>query len=455
MTETPMPPGGDDTRAKRPPRPSRPAAAGAFGSGVWGLYDLGWRLAIPFLRRSRRLAEGYGERCLQRCARGPVDIWIQAASAGEAYLALALLEGLRRLPPLRILVTTQTSQGMEILGRGVADGRYPATQNAYFPFDRPSLMQRAVSRLRPRLAVLLETELWPGHLSALKAAGSPVLIVNGRLTPRSLGRYLAWPAFWQGLAPERILAVSTADARRFAALFPASRVGVMPNIKFDRLASPPPAAALPPEALRAVPPGAPFVVLGSVRRQEEASVARMIALVRRRRPDAVIGLFPRHMHRIEAWGKRLEGLAGPWRLRSRLDAPALPGNVILWDTFGALSAAYDRCQACFVGGSLAPLGGQNFLEPASRGVLPVIGPHWDNFAWVGREVLERGLVREVPDWRRAAEALVAILEAPPRRQDLREAARVYLRARRGGTAQACREIEAMLTGRQGNPAREA
>ena len=151
------------------------------------------------------------------------------------------------------------------------------------------------------------------------------------------------------------------------------------------------------------------------------------------------------MHRIPPWQKHLDRLQVPWRLHSSLRRPVSPGTVILWDTFGALSAAYDHCQVCFVGGSLAPLGGQNFLEPVARGILPVIGPHWDNFAWVGREIVRQGLVREASDWRQAAEALVAILRSPPSRQAQQQAGWAYLQARRGGSAQACREIEKLLT----------
>jgi 3-deoxy-D-manno-octulosonic-acid transferase len=109
-----------------------------------------------------------------------------------------------------------------------------------------------------------------------------------------------------------------------------------------------------------------------------------------------------------------------------------------------LSAAYERCCACFVGGSLAPLGGQNFLEPVAHGVLPVIGPHWENFAWVGREIVNRGLVRVASDWRLAAEMLTAVIETPPQRQTQRRAAMAYLSARCGGAAHACREIERLL-----------
>lgn len=415
--------------------------------GALKLYDMGWRMSIPVLQRNRRLREGYTQRCLRQWAEGPIDLWIHGASAGESYLAAGLIQELRPAVRWRILLTTLTSQGMGILlkAKRAANGARLDIQTAYFPFDSPTLMRHAVAAIRPRLAVLLETELWPGYLSALKAAGVPILIVNGRLTPKSFAGYRRWPALWQHLCPTRILAVSKADARRYGALFPASKVELMPNIKFDRLSchrSPyrdilGPAQFLADEGL--------FLVLGSIRRQEEPLVARMIPVIRRLCPKATIGLFPRHMHRLSPWRKRLDRLALPWHLRTGLKEPVSPGTVVLWDTFGELSAAYDRCQACFIGGSLAPLGGQNFLEPLAHGVMPVIGPHWDNFAWIGREIVTGGLVREVQEWREAAEMLAVILENPPARQLQKMATRAYLQAKSGGTAHACRAIEAMLT----------
>jgi 3-deoxy-D-manno-octulosonic-acid transferase len=117
-----------------------------------------------------------------------------------------------------------------------------------------------------------------------------------------------------------------------------------------------------------------------------------------------------------------------------------PGSVILWDTFGELGAAYRLCRAAFVGGSLAPLGGQNFLEALNGGVRPVIGPHWANFAWVGRGLLADGLVREVPGWRAAADVLASDLREPIPRRQIREHAATYVRARQGATARVAKLV---------------
>ena len=293
---------------------------------------------------------------------------------------------------------------MEVLRQ--AAGHHPALPGirrlnlAYFPFDRPTIMRQAVDSVRPRVVVLLESEIWPGLLAQLKARGGRCLIVNGRMTPRSLRRYRIWPSIWRALRPERVLAVSPADGARFAALFGPAGITVVPNLKFDQMqVGAAPRAAVSGDPAAVIAQG-PLVVLGSIRRAEENQVLRIIRRLRQAAPEAVIGLFPRHAHRQAAWQKRLRRAGIPWVQRSGVRAPVSPGSIILWDGFGELAAAYGRCRAAFVGGSLAPLGGQNFLEALNGGVRPVIGPHWTNFAWVGRDLVSAGWCTRSPTGRR-------------------------------------------------------
>ena len=415
---------------------------------AFGVYDWSWRAALPVLRRNQRLAAGFSRRCLQPPL-PRADLWIQAASVGEAQLAWQLISGLRPPTPVRALLTTTTQQGLDVLRQ--AAGRHPALPGVpflhltYFPFDRPAIMRQAVASVRPRVMVLLESEIWPALLAQLKAHGGRCLIVNGRMTPRSFRRYRIWPSIWRALRPERVLAISPEDAARFAALFGPGGIAVAPNLKFDQMQvgndSPAPATGGSPILAEK----APLVVLGSIRRAEERQVLRIIMHLHRAAPRAVIGLFPRHAHRQAAWQKALRRTGLPWIKRSKIRTPVAPGSVILWDTFGELAAAYGRCQAAFVGGSLAPLGGQNFLEALSAGVRPVIGPYWANFAWVGRGLLADGLVREVPDWRAAADALAEHLREPIPRRRIRERVAAYVRAHQGGTARACGLISELLT----------
>jgi 3-deoxy-D-manno-octulosonic-acid transferase len=414
-----------------------------------GLYGLGWRLARPVLRRNSRLADGFAERLVPpgwpHTPQSP-DIWMQAASGGEARLASALFDALAdRRPSLRVLVTTWTRQGLDILlAKAENPGGAAPLWARYAPFDEPALMRRAMAQANPRLVLLLETELWPGLLHACARAEIPSLILNGRLRERTTRRY-ACLSFWQRVAPRRIAAISRADASRFSRIFPETPCLDVPNIKFDLAAAAPTAAPASPgtDVLAPRTEGAVHILLASVREEEEPA---LLATLRRALAEAVFPprvrliIAPRHMHRVEAWAGRLEAAGLRWALRSG------PGDrrarIVLWDVFGELPWLYGRADSVFVGGSLAPLGGQNFLEPLAAGVVPLVGPHLDNFAWAledgGDTLAERGLLRIVPDARSLYEELRRVAAAgplePAERAETRERFGRWLAPRRGGTA---------------------
>jgi len=334
---------------------------------AFAIYGLLWRLSLPALSRNQRLAVGFENRLLKGPLKENAHIWIQAASAGEAYLAWELVKNISRQHRLSVVMTTNTLQGKEILDKAVKDinsrdARVDA-QVTYFPFDIPAIMEKAVCRIRPRVMILLETEIWPGLLLALKRNKCPAVIVNGRVTKKSLSRYRIWPALWRSIRPEQILAISNQDAGRFADLFGRRGVATMPNMKFDRVQKEDPADGSLDTFGSIVNPGMEFVVLGSVRQEEEEDIEKILRELNRHRPQAVVGLFPRHMHRVPHWRQTLDRLGLPWEHRSAMKKPAQDGTVVLWDVFGELNKAYQCASAAFVGGSLAPVGGQNFLEP--------------------------------------------------------------------------------------------
>ena len=413
------------------------------------LYNLGWKISIPALRLNHRLSEGFGQRTLQYELQ-PADLWIQAASAGESYLAWELLKNLRPVRPVNILVTANTSQGIDVLTRAIneitsTNGAIRA-RAAYFPFDKPALMQEAVKSICPKVMVFLETEIWPGLLAALKKHGCYSLIINGRITPKSMSRYLIWPSLWRKLRPEKVLAVSKNDADRFASLFGRKDVDIMPNMKFDRIDVAQPVKHKENPLEKIIRPDTTFIVIGSVRQEEEKEIEKIIVNILQRHPYAVIGLFPRHMHRIDYWRKALKRMELQSILRSRTKTHVASGTVILWDIFGELPLAYRLSKAVFVGGSLAPLGGQNFLEALICGIIPVIGPFWDNFSWVGREIVVQKLIRVAKDWKEAANFLSENVKDSPAKEKVRKAAVQYMKDRRGGTDQACRIIDKIFDG---------
>ncbi|MBU1170768.1 MAG: 3-deoxy-D-manno-octulosonic acid transferase [Proteobacteria bacterium] len=414
---------------------------------AFSLYNMAWAAAIPFLKKKERIADGIDQRLFIDTGKGNADIWIQSASAGEAYLTLEILDSLSLKGPIKLWLTTNTRQGMDILeqGRKTLITKHPDLhiRISFAPFDKPGLMEKAVLNVRPRLMVLVELEMWPGLLFSLKKIGCKILIVNGRLTGKSLKRYLFFPSLWKALAPDEICAISHGDAGRFSQLFPNSRVRFLPNIKFDRLTHLPNTMSDNPLA-GLFKPQNPIIVLGSVRQEEEYLVEQIVQKITRENPTIQIALFPRHMHRIPAWARRLDSLGIPWATRSGLTESTLMNKVILWDQFGELSYAYALATAAFVGGSLAPLGGQNFLEVLQSGVIPVTGPHWSNFSWVGEEIIQKGLLLIEKTWENVASRLLVQVSSPVPKDLVRQRAIDYLEKKKGGTQMVCERIRALF-----------
>ncbi len=426
----------------------QPAASPRNLGLAFRIYTLLWQIALPLLHRNPRLQEGWPERILSTPP-PRADIWIQAASVGEAYLVRELLKHCDPNRSQTLLLTSNTAQGLAILQE--CQHRCSTTHPKLmihcrsFPFDRPRIMARALDAIQPRLVVLLESEIWPGLLRACKEREIRTLLVNGRINSRSLRNYRIWPGLWRALRPDRVLAISEIDHERFALLFGPARVETMHNIKFDHLLAEQDDNQQPNPLAELLRPERPFLVLGSIRKEEEDDIARLITVLLKRETRLVIGLFPRHLHRLQAWEKRLSGLGLPWQLRSATIRPVRSGRIILWDRIGELRDSYTLARAALVGGTIARLGGQNFLEPLRCGLRPVIGPHWTDFRWVGEEIITEGLVHQVGDWQGAAVQLLADLTSPNDRLSIQKQARSYFQARQGGSQAAWNAVESMLT----------
>ena len=148
---------------------------------AFSIYNIAWRLALPLLRWNQRISVGFKERTLQEMMLTKADVWIQAASAGESYLAWSILNNLKPSKPVRVLLTSNTSQGIEILERAIVDltpnERGISACSAYFPVDKPSIMETAVKTILPKVMVLLESEIWPGLLAAASSRNPHYLVL--------------------------------------------------------------------------------------------------------------------------------------------------------------------------------------------------------------------------------------------------------------------------------------
>ncbi|SDP29618.1 3-deoxy-D-manno-octulosonic acid transferase [Desulforhopalus singaporensis] len=415
------------------------------------IYTLAWVAAFPLLKRLPRIRTGWRQRTLQDLPEGTFDIWIQAASGGEAMLTNTLLDQLAAVVPqqarLKILATSGTEQGVQTLDKARHDRGHGTAGSqgiidvtvSYFPLDAPHLMRKAFQAFQPRLGILMETELWPGYLVAAAGQNVELFLVNGRMSEKSFRSYRRMRFFFNRFGPGRILAVSRTDADRFAHVMGNSKVALMNNIKFDRTV---PAAGTAGRASRLIfaEKAAPFIIFGSVRREEEPKILAAVAEILDRRKDIVVGIFPKHLERVSHWVNMLDAEHIATARRSEITSISGSQSVIVWDKYGELSSAYGYSDSAFVGGSLEKLGGQNFLEPLAFGLRPVIGPHWQNFSWVGREIVTSGLVTVVDNAADLAHALISHADSRQPREEVIEQVQAYLETKKGGTLKACQEI---------------
>jgi 3-deoxy-D-manno-octulosonic-acid transferase len=429
-----------------------------FSSFFFRAYSVLWRLARPFLRRGGRLADGWKEREVPPGWCEPVDIWIHAASGGEARLAISLLEQFSPRPGLRALLTAWTRQGRDMLERGAASLEetrpWLRTFVRFAPLDEPSVVRRAMEQAGPRLLVLLETEIWPGLLGACAERGVPAHIVNARMTRVSYELYRLLPPGLLNLPLAGIHAVSREDALRFSRLFgekgaAAGAVSVLPNVKFGQAAA---AAAAPPDQglLPLFRGASPVFLFASVRQQEETRLAPLFPRLLRDFPGAVLVVAPRHIHRVKPWLERLADMGLNPLPSSALgeDRAAVPGGSVIWDRFGDLPRLYAVADAVFVGGSLKG-GGQNFLEAPAAGVVPCVGPSLDNFRWALGEdqppsLADAGLLTVCPSVRSLREKLAAAAASPPDRGQIRRLFQAWLSPRAGGAAGIVRLLDDFL-----------
>ena len=344
-------------------------------------------------------------------------MWVHAVSLGEVTAAAPLVRALRaRHPELPLVLTTATPTG-----RARAQALFGgAVTVRYLPYDTPGAMRRLVGQLRPRIAVILETELWPNLYRQCRVSGVPVVLANARLAARSVARYRRCGRLFRDVfeGDTWVAAQSAADAERFVAIGAArQRTSVMGNLKFD--IEPDAAAVARGLALRSAGwDGRPVWIAGSTHAGEEEPVLTAHAALLRAVPDALLLLVPRHPQRFAPVADlvRRRGL----RFERRSSGHAVPRDVpvLLVDTVGELAALYAAVDVAFVGGSLVPVGGHNLLEPAALGIPVVTGPHQANAREVAQLLVREKAVVQVADAAGLAAQLEALFADPALRRRL-------------------------------------
>ena len=418
----------------------------ALASVVLLPYSLfrGWKRGQPWRRLPERL--GWLPTLFHQT---PADsIWLHAVSVGEVSSCAHLLQQLRRRfpsAPLFVSTTTATGQQMalEKLG-GCVDGVF------YTPLDLSFAVRRVLRRLRPRLVIVAETEIWPNLFRETKRTGAGLLLVNGRISDQSAASYRRFRFFFRHVlrCPDRILTQSATDRDRFlAAGAPRETVAIGGNLKYD---FEPANAELPADLadfLARLQPK-PLLLAGSTREDEEKPVVEAFRLVARPKPRALLVVAPRHPQRFDEAAQVLASSGIAYLRRSELGRAlsgdlALPAALLL-DSLGELASLYRAADVVFVGGSLNGWGGHNVLEPALYGRAVVVGPYMQNFRAIAETLLSQGGLVQVAAAAELGPALLRLVENPDEAARLGERARQIAEAQRGATQQGRRSLRAPL-----------
>ena len=401
-------------------------------------------LASPYLLYQAIRYKKYVGSLSQRLGYLPVSfnldaessIWIHAVSVGEVLTARALIPDLRAAyPKLRLFLSTTTMAGQEVAKRNVqgVDAVF------YFPFDWSFIVRRTLRLVRPRLFVMMETEIWPNLLRECRRANVKTILVNGRISSRSYPRYrMVKPLFKRVLANVDRFCVQGEESKRRLIDLGAdpARVIVTGSLKFDSLDVPAAASHARPRdrVLRffRISPSRVVVVAGSTMREEERALLKAFRRIKHTTANPLLILAPRHPERFAEVVDLCQQAALVTVRRSELPIDDEPrAEVVVLDTIGELAQVYQVATVVFVGGSLVDMGGHNILEPAVFGKPIVFGPHMQNFSEIANTFLTNDAAVQVPSERGLEDALVALLTDSVRRARLGAAARALVESNRG------------------------
>jgi 3-deoxy-D-manno-octulosonic-acid transferase len=408
---------------------------------VYHLIWRGFRHREYFLRWNERYA------VYARTNGGPPPggelVWVHAVSVGEVNASAPLVNALLAdRPDLRILVTTITPTGSARV-RGLWGD---AVSHVYLPYDLPGAVSRFLRHFQPRLALIMETELWPNLLLGCRDHGVPAYIVNARLSERSLRGYrVLKPLIGRALRSLRgVLAQSDADADRFRRLGAApTTTQVIGNLKFDIAHVSSPAFS---EAFSTWIGHRPAWIAASTHAEEEAAVIAIHRRLRERWPELLLLWAPRHPERFKAVTQ--QSVDGGWRVSTRrlTQWPDHDDGVFVIDTLGELMAFYRCAQVAFVGGSLHEVGGHNLLEPAAAGTAVVTGPYLHNFEEIADGLLGAGALRIGADAQAVGTLIETLLDDAPSRAAMVAAGQALLAEGRGALGRTMAAIQTDLPG---------
>ncbi|MBT8141985.1 MAG: 3-deoxy-D-manno-octulosonic acid transferase [Gammaproteobacteria bacterium] len=338
------------------------------------------------------------------------SIWVHAVSVGEVQAAIPLIKRLQHTyPDETIVVTTQTPTGSERVKKVFGD----SVVHCYVPYDVPIIVQRFFKHIKPRLALIMETEIWPHIYATCAKQKIPIIIASARISPRSIQSYLRFKVlFRETLNQATLIAAQTSrDAERFKMLGASEQiVSVVGNLKFDFMFVPSNVQEKGREYRNKYFSDRPSWIAASTHAGEEGLVLDVHKELLQSYPDLVLFLVPRHPDRFRQVESMLKRSGLEYCVRSKDEMPQATTAVMLIDTLGELPMFYAASDIAFVGGSLVPIGGHNLLEPAALSLPIVVGPHTFNAPEISEMLEEVGTLEMVSDQNELCEAVQKLLE---------------------------------------------
>lgn len=382
-------------------------------------------LALLRLQRGEPRTGRWRERLGRMEDLAPGRVWIHAASVGEINAAQGLIVALLDRGEA-VLVSTMTATGAQRCRALFGD----RVEHRYLPLDNPFAVRAWLRRARPRVGLVIETEIWPELFGRCRTLDVPVLIISARVSESAMRRYRKFPRlFVQALNGIALATCQTeTDAERLGALgLPPKRMLVTGNLKFD-LALPAGLTAQA-EALQSAWGRRPTWTAGSTRPGEEEILIAAHRLLLSARPESLLVLAPRHPDRAGEVARLLDREELAWQPFGQ--APTASTRVVLVDRLGVLMACYAAAQVAFVGGSLVARGGHNLLEPASLARAVLAGPHLEQQAEAATALRTSGGLITVADAQALGQSLQALLANPAEADRIGRLAQAALENGRG------------------------
>lgn len=350
-------------------------------------------------------------------------IWIHAASVGEVKVAENILRELTATAPdLEIVISTTTRTG-----QALAREKFGTSVTCVLaPLDFSFCIKQALDRFQPDMVVFVETEIWPNWLYISAKKKVPAVFVNGRISHRSIRKYLIMkPLFAPLLAQVKGFSmISRDDAGRICRMgAPENRVVVNGNAKFDGPDTGADTCKSDPYHLMNLKQGCPVFVAGCTRPSEEEKILDVYDKVRENFPDLLLIIAPRHVERTGRIEQLITAKGYPYQLRTDLDKQERTSPVVIIDTIGELQDIYSIADVVFCGGSLAPFGGHNILEPAAWGKPVLYGPYMDDFRDAAALLENAGGGSQVDNVDALLRKVLFLLSSPDKAREMGRAAK--------------------------------